>query len=65
MESNNNKILNIAETAQFLHISKSMLRKLIYEKEIDNFKIGNRYFFQTSDLQDWINSRIIGGINNE
>lgn len=39
MENNEDKILNIAETAKFLHISISMLRKLIYDNEINMFKI--------------------------
>lgn len=65
MEDSSDKIFNIAEASQFLHISKSMLRKLIYEKEINTFKIGNRYFFRKFDLQSWIDDKIIGGMCNE
>ena len=56
----NNSIYDIKETAKKLHISISMLRKLIYEKDIRFFKIGNRYYFREEDLKNFIEKRIGG-----
>ncbi len=56
----NNSIYDIKETAKKLHISISMLRKLIYDKDIRFFKIGNRYYFREEDLVDFINNRLGG-----
>ena len=57
MISNNKEILNIRETCLWLHISQSMLRKLIYDNEIPYFKIGNRYYFEKDIIQQWIISK--------
>ncbi len=52
------KILNIKECAGVLHISISTLRKLIYERKISTFTIGNRYFFRESDIQSFIDNKV-------
>lgn len=58
MNNETDKILNINECAKLLHISVSMLRKLIYEKEICTFTIGNRYYFREADINRWIDEKI-------
>lgn len=40
-----NKILTIKELARYLNCSESMIRKLIYNNEIPNFKIRSHLSF--------------------
>ena len=65
----NSEILNIKELSYWLHISTSMIRKLIYENKIPTFRIGNRYYFVRNIIKQWIINRhketYIGGIENE
>lgn len=56
----NNNVFNIKEASLILHISVSMLRKLIYNNDISFFKIGNRYYFREEDICEFINNRIGG-----
>lgn len=58
MDSTTDKILNVKECAKMLHISISMLRKLLYEGEINSFKIGNRYYFRESDIESFVDNKI-------
>lgn len=58
MDSTTDKIFNIKESAKILHISVSMLRRLIYDGEISTFTIGNRYYFRESDIQEFINNKV-------
>lgn len=58
MDKITDNILNIKECACMLHISISTLRKLIYEKKINTFTIGNRYYFRESDIKTFIDNKI-------
>ena len=64
--SSSQNILNLKDLALWLHISESMLRKLIYNNNIPYFKIGNRYYFDRDIIQKWIinlhNEIELGGI---
>lgn len=65
---NNEEIMNIKELCSWLHISQSMVRKLIYENKIPTFCIGNRYYFSKKIINKWIlnkhNSIDIGGFDD-
>lgn len=65
----NKMILNLKELSNYLKISKSMIRKLIYENDIPFYKVGNRYYFEKEIIQQWIiskhNNIEIGGIYDE
>lgn len=50
-------IINIKELCDVIHISPSMLRKLIYRNEIPYFRIGNRYLFNKKIINQWIISK--------
>lgn len=47
-------ILNLKEILDYLSISESMLRKLIREKRIPHFRIGNRIKFNLNEINKWI-----------
>ena len=52
------KILTLANSANYLNISKSKLKNLIKEQLIHSpSKIGGNYFFEVSYLDDFIISR--------
>ncbi len=56
-------IMNLKELTQYLKISESMVRKLVREKNIKFFRIGNRLYFRKSDIDEYIENQCIK--NNE
>jgi excisionase family DNA binding protein len=48
------QVLNVAEAARFLKISRNMLYELIYQRRVPHFRTGNRYKFLTSALIQWV-----------
>ena len=59
--------LNFKETCEFLNISDSHLRKLVFEKRISHFKVGKLLRFSKEDLLAWLEtnhnkSRNAGGL---
>ena len=50
----NNTLLNIQETARYLHISISTLYRWVHRKEIKYIKIGSRVLFSQADLAEFI-----------
>ena len=51
------RLLNMAETSQYLGISKSLLYKMVSERRISFIKIGHRTFFYPEDLDTYIEKR--------
>ena len=49
-----NNLLNIQETARYLHISTSTLYRWVHRKEIIYIKIGSRVLFSQEDLAEFI-----------
>lgn len=52
------EILNVKETANYLKVSVSTIRRLILKKEIPFFRISNQIFFNKVFLNDWIKEQI-------
>lgn len=52
-------LLDISETARYLHISKSTLYRWVHQKKIEYVKIGSRVLFMQSDIEEFINSNRI------
>lgn len=52
-------LLDIPETARYLHISKSTLYRWVHQKKIEYVKIGSRVLFMQSDIEEFINSNRI------
>ena len=50
------KLLNFSETKDFLNVTTSHLRSLIFKKEICFIKVGKLIRFSVIDLNEWINS---------
>ena len=47
-------ICNINDLSSYLKISKSGIRKLVREKKIPNFRLGNRMMFDLVEVNKWI-----------
>ena len=50
-------ICNIVELSNYLKISVSMIRKLVRQKEIPFFRIGNRLYFDLQKINLWVEKR--------
>ncbi len=55
----NNTLLNIKETASYLHISTSTLYRWVHQKKIKFVKIGSRVLFTQEILDEFIKSKTI------
>lgn len=47
-------ICNIRELSNYLQISTSQIRKLVREKKIPHFRVGNRIKFDLNEIDKWI-----------
>jgi excisionase family DNA binding protein len=57
--TNNNGVMTVAETAEFLRVSESIIRRLIRKNKIPYFKIEGRYLLFRPALDEWIHRRIV------
>ena len=48
------EICNIKDLSDYLKISISEIRKLVREKRIPNFRLGNRIMFDIKKINKWI-----------
>lgn len=48
------EVLNIIELSEYLHCSTSSIRKLIKNKEIPYFRIGNKLYFNKDLINKWV-----------
>ncbi len=53
------EVMNVPETADYLHVSESIIRRLIRQKRIPYFQIEGRYLFYRVTLDGWIVSNIV------
>lgn len=56
---NNNEAKNlcgIKEVSNYLDISESMIRKMVREKTIPFFRIGNRLKFDLIEINNWLDN---------
>ena len=47
------QIMGVSDLAKFLGISRGMIYKLVRNKQIPYFQIGNRTKFQLKDIEEW------------
>ena len=48
------EICNIKDLSYYLKISISEIRKLVREKKIPNFRLGNRIMFDLNEVNKWV-----------
>jgi excisionase family DNA binding protein len=49
------KLLTIAQVANYLKIDKFTVYRLVTQKKIPAFKVGNQWRFKKKLLHDWLN----------
>lgn len=49
-----NEIVNLKEVSSFLNLSISNVRKMTRSRKIPFLKIGNRYYFNTNSIRNWL-----------
>jgi excisionase family DNA binding protein len=49
------KLLTIAQVASYLKIDKFTVYRLVTQKRIPAFKVGNQWRFKKKLLDDWLN----------
>lgn len=49
------KLLTIAQVANYLKIDKFTVYRLVAQKRIPAFKVGNQWRFKKKLLDDWLN----------
>lgn len=54
-----NSLLNVQDTARYLHISVSTLYRWVHRKEIQYIKLGSRVLFSEEILEEFIKSNTI------
>jgi excisionase family DNA binding protein len=50
-------ILTIREVAEYLKVTERTLYRLVQEKQIPAFKVGNSWRFRRDDLERWISKQ--------
>ena len=53
----NTEILNVEEVAQMLHLHVMTIYRLVKEGKLPGFKVGGRWRFHHSALEDWMVDR--------
>ncbi len=48
------EILTLKELSSNLHISISEIRKLVRERRIPHFRIGNKIYFNVESINNWL-----------
>lgn len=48
------EVMNVKEMAKYLHCSIMSIRRMIYNKEIPYFMVGNRYLFKKSSIDSYV-----------
>ena len=54
-----NKLLDVQEASNMLHLSVSTLYKMTCRKTIPYIKIGSRVLFDEKELNEWLKGKIV------
>ena len=52
--------MTLDEVANYLKISKSLVRKLCVTEKLPHVRLGTRYLFSKEDLEGWLDARKVG-----
>lgn len=59
-----NETFNIKEASNYLKCSESILRKMVKNKTIRYYRIGNRIFFRKESIDLWIQNQEIQNVHS-
>jgi excisionase family DNA binding protein len=54
------EVMNIRQASQYLGVSPDTLYKYVNEQKIPAFKLGNRWRFKKSKLDQWMEEQSVG-----
>jgi excisionase family DNA binding protein len=57
------EVMNIRQASQYLGVSPDTLYKYVYEEKIPAFKLGNRWKFKKTILDQWMERKSVLGEN--
>ena len=57
MADSSREVMNIRQASQYLGVSPDTLYKYVYEEKIPAFKLGNRWKFKKSKLDQWMEEK--------
>lgn len=55
------EVMNIRQASQYLGVSPDTLYKYVYEEKIPAFKLGNRWKFKKTILDQWMERKSVLG----
>ncbi len=65
MGADSREVMNIRQASQYLGISPDTLYKYVYEDKIPAFKLGNRWKFKKTLLDQWMEQKSMLGEGKE
>ena len=57
MGADSREVMNIRQASQYLGVSPDTLYKYVYEEKIPAFKLGNRWKFKKTILDQWMEEK--------
>ena len=57
MAADSREVMNIRQASQYLGVSPDTLYKYVYEEKIPAFKLGNRWKFEKTILDQWMEEK--------
>ena len=61
MGADSREVMNIRQASQYLGVSPDTLYKYVYEEKIPAFKLGNRWKFKKTILDQWMERKSMLG----
>ena len=58
-ETNESRLLDLEEGADYLHKSKHTARKYVHQRKIPYVRLGREIFFRRKDLENFINGNLV------
>ena len=65
MGADSREVMNIRQASQYLGVSPDTLYKYVYEEKIPAFKLGNRWKFKKTILDQWMEEKSAMGESKE
>ncbi len=65
MAVDSREVMNIRQASQYLGVSPDTLYKYVYEEKIPAFKLGNRWKFKKTILDQWMEQKSTLGEGKE
>nr|WP_077321419.1 helix-turn-helix domain-containing protein [Virgibacillus proomii] len=57
--------LTVSETAKYLGVSTDLIYLLVREGKIIHFRLGRRILFKKEEIDKWVQSQMVGGLDDE